>query len=59
MEPGQAEQLFERFCAACRARGVTVATGRFRTRISVSLVNDEAGTMLLNTSAAAPAPATR
>jgi D-tyrosyl-tRNA(Tyr) deacylase len=59
MEPGQAEQLFERFCAACRARGVTVATGRFRTHMSVSLVNDGPVTLLLDTSAAAPAPATR
>lgn len=49
MEPGQAEQLFERFCAACRERGVTVATGRFRTHMSVSLVNDGPVTLLLDT----------
>jgi D-tyrosyl-tRNA(Tyr) deacylase len=49
MEPGQAEQLFERFCAVCREQGVTVATGRFRTHMSVSLVNDGPVTLLLDT----------
>jgi D-tyrosyl-tRNA(Tyr) deacylase len=49
MEPGRAEQLFERFCAACRKLGVTVATGRFRTHMSVSLVNDGPVTLLLDT----------
>lgn len=49
MEPGGAERLFERFCQACRAQGVTVATGRFRTHMSVSLVNDGPVTLLLDT----------
>ena len=49
LEPGQAEQLFERFCALCRAQGVTVATGRFRTHMSVSLVNDGPVTLQLDT----------
>jgi D-aminoacyl-tRNA deacylase len=49
MEPGRAEQLFERFCLACRNLGVTVATGRFRTHMSVSLVNDGPVTLLLDT----------
>lgn len=49
MEPGRAEQLFERFCAACRSLGVTVETGRFRTHMSVSLVNDGPVTLLLDT----------
>lgn len=57
MEPGRAEQLFERFCQACRAHGVTVATGRFRTHMSVSLVNDGPVTLLLDTQAAALAVA--
>jgi len=59
MEPGRAELLFERFCAACRNLGVTVATGRFRTHMSVSLVNDGPVTILLDTSreAASGAPA--
>lgn len=47
MEPGRAEQLFESFCAACRELGVTVATGRFRTHMSVSLVNDGPVTLVL------------
>jgi D-tyrosyl-tRNA(Tyr) deacylase len=47
MEPGRAEQLFEAFCAACRALGVAVATGRFRTHMSVSLVNDGPVTLIL------------
>lgn len=59
MEPGRAEQLFESFCERCRAQGVTVATGRFRTHMSVSLVNDGPVTLLLDTTAsAAPPPAT-
>lgn len=49
MEPGRAEQLFERFCLACRNLGVTVSTGRFRTHMSVSLVNDGPVTLLLDT----------
>ena len=48
--PEQAEQLFERFCQACRELGVTVATGRFRTHMSVSLVNDGPVTLWLDTS---------
>jgi D-tyrosyl-tRNA(Tyr) deacylase len=54
MEPARAEQLFERFCAACRALGITVATGRFRTHMSVELVNDGPVTLWLDTSAAKP-----
>jgi D-tyrosyl-tRNA(Tyr) deacylase len=49
MEPARAEQLFEAFCAACRNAGVTVATGRFRTHMSVSLVNDGPVTLWLDT----------
>ena len=49
MEPTRAEQLFERFCAACRSLGVQVETGRFRTHMSVSLVNDGPVTLLLDT----------
>ena len=54
MEPGRAEQLFERFCEACRGLGITVATGRFRTHMSVSLVNDGPVTLLLDTDKPAP-----
>ena len=49
MEPGRAEQLFEHFCAACRNLGVDVATGRFRTHMSVSLINDGPVTLWLDT----------
>ena len=49
MEPGRAEQLFEHFCTACRNLGVAVATGRFRTHMSVSLVNDGPVTLVLDT----------
>jgi len=49
MEPMRAEQLFECFCTAARNLGVTVATGRFRTHMSVSLVNDGPVTVLLDT----------
>lgn len=49
MEPARAEQLFECFCTAARNLGVTVATGRFRTHMSVSLVNDGPVTLLLDT----------
>jgi len=48
MEPTGAELLFEHFCAACRNRGIAVASGRFRTHMSVSLVNDGPVTLLLD-----------
>lgn len=51
MEPARAEQLFELFCTACRNLGVTVATGRFRTHMSVELVNDGPVTLWLDTAA--------
>jgi D-aminoacyl-tRNA deacylase len=49
MEPTRAEQLFECFCTAARSLGLTVATGRFRTHMSVSLVNDGPVTLILET----------
>ena len=49
MEPTRAEQLFECFCTAARNQGVIVATGRFRTHMSVSIVNDGPVTLLLDT----------
>ena len=54
MEPGRAEQLFECFCTTARNLGATVATGRFRTHMSVSLVNDGPVTLLLDTARAEP-----
>lgn len=49
MEPERAEALFEAFCDASRKLGLTVRTGRFRTHMSVSLVNDGPVTLLLDT----------
>lgn len=49
MEPEGAQRLFELFCDACRARGIRVATGRFRAEMSVELVNEGPVTLLLDT----------
>jgi D-aminoacyl-tRNA deacylase len=49
MEPGRAQELFERFCEACRTAGVRVETGRFRTHMQVDLVNSGPVTLLLDT----------
>jgi D-tyrosyl-tRNA(Tyr) deacylase len=45
--PEQAEPLVEAVIAEVRALGVPVATGRFRTEMAVSLVNDGPVTILL------------
>ena len=47
--PEQAEALYECFMAAVRARGVPLATGRFRQHMLVSLANDGPVTLLLDT----------
>ena len=39
-EPEMAERLYDQFCAQLRAAGLTVATGRFRTKMAVDSVND-------------------
>lgn len=49
MAPDLAQPLFEAFCSACRELGVVVETGRFRTHMQVSLVNDGPVTLLLDT----------
>ena len=54
MQPARAEALFDAFCAACRKLGVTVATGRFRTHMSVALVNDGPVTLVLDTDKPSP-----
>lgn len=46
--PELAETLYEAFCAAVRAQGVRVETGRFRQYMMVSLVNDGPVTLLLD-----------
>ncbi len=48
MEPEQAKLLFNRFCGACRERGVAVETGRFREHMVVELSNDGPVTILID-----------
>jgi D-aminoacyl-tRNA deacylase len=48
MEPVRAEVLYERFIAALKARGVTVAAGRFRADMRVYVENDGPVTLLLD-----------
>ena len=45
--PEQAEPLVDAVVAALHARGATVATGRFRTDMKVSLVNDGPVTVII------------
>lgn len=47
--PELAEPLFERVIAEAKAIGVPVVTGRFRTMMQVSLVNEGPVTLLLDT----------
>jgi len=46
--PEQAEPLYQRFVEQLRARGLTVATGRFQTHMEVELVNDGPVTILVD-----------
>ena len=46
--PGEAEAMYERLVAAWREKGIHVETGRFRTEMKVSLVNDGPVTILLD-----------
>lgn len=48
LEPVAAERLYERFVAEARARGVTVATGRFRADMRVFVENDGPVTILID-----------
>ena len=45
--PEHADPLYEAFCAALRQLGVTVAMGRFGTRMAVELVNQGPVTIIL------------
>jgi D-tyrosyl-tRNA(Tyr) deacylase len=51
--PEVAVPLYERFVAALRARGLTVATGEFGADMQVELVNDGPVTLILDRNAAA------
>lgn len=44
-----AERLYERFVGALRDEGVPVETGRFRTRMQISLINDGPVTIWMDT----------
>jgi len=46
--PEKADALYEKLVALCRGKGVTVATGRFRTYMQVALENDGPVTILLD-----------
>ena len=46
--PERANELYERVVATCRAAGVSVGTGRFRTHMKVALENDGPVTILLD-----------
>ncbi len=46
--PEVAQPLYDRFCAFCRARGVTVAEGVFRATMQVHIVNEGPVTLLLD-----------
>jgi D-tyrosyl-tRNA(Tyr) deacylase len=48
LEPVRAEALYERFVAVVRARGVQVATGRFRADMRVLVDNDGPVTILID-----------
>ncbi|NVM20165.1 MAG: D-tyrosyl-tRNA(Tyr) deacylase [Desulfobacterales bacterium] len=45
--PERAEKLYEYFVDQIRSKGVTVATGRFQAKMTVSLVNDGPVTLIL------------
>lgn len=51
--PEAAEPLYERFCAALAAHGVTVARGRFRAHMDIEAVHDGPVTLMLESPAAA------
>ena len=48
-DPGVAEPLYERFCAALEGEGVRVSRGVFGARMQVALVNDGPVTIILET----------
>ncbi len=47
--PEQGEKLYEHFCAALRAEGLSVETGVFAADMKVALVNDGPVTILFDT----------
>lgn len=55
--PELAERLYEAFVERVRGQGVEVATGRFRTHMDVSLVNDGPVTLWIDTASTSGIPA--
>jgi D-tyrosyl-tRNA(Tyr) deacylase len=49
MEPERARDLFDAFVRECRARGLSVETGRFRAHMEVELLNEGPVTLLIDT----------
>lgn len=47
-QPEEANRLYEAFAAAVRARGIRVATGKFRAHMDVALVNDGPVTLVID-----------
>lgn len=47
-KPEKAEAMYDQFCSTLRSMGIVVETGRFRTTMQVSLVNDGPVTLLLD-----------
>ena len=45
--PVEGEALYQRFVQQARKQGITVATGRFRSRMAVALVNDGPVTLIV------------
>ena len=47
--PELADALYEKFIGHCRALGLTVRTGVFRTHMKVSIINDGPVTLIIDT----------
>ncbi|MFK7819176.1 MAG: D-aminoacyl-tRNA deacylase [Planctomycetaceae bacterium] len=46
--PEMANELYEQFCEAVRAKGIDVQTGRFQQHMDIELVNDGPVTLLMD-----------
>jgi D-tyrosyl-tRNA(Tyr) deacylase len=46
-DPAKANELYERFVREVRRLGITVATGRFRAKMAVALINDGPVTLIV------------
>ena len=55
-DPARAEEIYERFMARLRARGLQVASGVFQAMMEVELINDGPVTILLDPPVGRPGP---